>query len=105
MTFRYFYSCFHVPGTLNKGETHDIVCGQSVQGQFVFVVLNGRDYLTLCEVEVLGLKGKGSSNTYTQPRANGCVSQIVTTYSAKARTKYCKLRAFVNSSPSIIIPA
>ncbi|XP_065051247.1 uncharacterized protein LOC135680930 isoform X2 [Rhopilema esculentum] len=49
--------CDRVRGTMQKGETRDILCVQPVRGHLVFVVLNGRSFLTLCEVDVMAIKG------------------------------------------------
>ena len=57
------FRCDRVRGSMQKGETRDIICVQPVRGHLVFVVLNGRNYLTLCEVEVMAVKGKLLSHT------------------------------------------
>ena len=42
---------------MKRGQTRQFPCRMPVKGHFVFVVLNRNEYLTLCEVEVYGIKG------------------------------------------------
>ena len=52
--------CARVAGQLNKGETRRISCTRGVIGNIVKVRLTGKHHqiLTLCEVEVFGIRGK-----------------------------------------------
>ena len=52
-----YQACAHVGGALGAGETRSIACNG--KGRYVIVQLKGRNYLTLCEVEVFGGMYKG----------------------------------------------
>ena len=52
-----YQACAHVGGALAAGETRSITCNG--KGRYVIVQLKGRNYLTLCEVEVYGGMYKG----------------------------------------------
>lgn len=49
---------------MGKGQTRQFPCSRPIKGRYVFVVLNVNEYLTLCEVEVYGVRGLYSF-TYT----------------------------------------
>lgn len=44
------------PGKLGAGEFRDIQCTGLNVGRYVAIQLQGKNYLTLCEVEVFGSK-------------------------------------------------
>ena len=48
--------CAFVQGALSAGELRDIQCTQLHSGRYVAIQLQGKEYLTLCEVEVFGGK-------------------------------------------------
>ena len=60
--------CAFYQGAVGKGKTADIFCTKEVSGRYVFVMLRATDYLTLCEVEVFGIKGGNQS------RNSNCIS-------------------------------
>ena len=60
----FFNRCLRVAGALGKGETREIVCTKPEFGQYVFVTLKGKDWLTLCEVEVFAIASKPSLSRY-----------------------------------------
>ena len=47
-----FFSCIYNRGSMRSGETRNFYCPQHSRERFVYVALRGRNYLTLCEVEV-----------------------------------------------------
>ena len=49
--------CAYYQGAVGKGQTIEIYCTKEVRGRYVYVMLRGSDYLTLCEVEVFGIQG------------------------------------------------
>ena len=51
------HSCAYFPGSVGRGQTQDLTCTPPKTGRYVYVTLRGTDYLTLCEVEVLAVKG------------------------------------------------
>ena len=62
--------CIAVSGALGKGETRTLTCSPSVVGRYVFVAHRGKEYLTLCEVQVFAVieniaKGKPTSQSST----------------------------------------
>ena len=51
------HRCAYHKGAIGPGETEELECDQSIFGRFVFVMLKVKEYLTLCEVEVLAVAG------------------------------------------------
>ena len=49
-----FNRCKYHPGAVKQGATIDIKCGTGLIGNTVTIQLRGRNYLTLCEVQVFG---------------------------------------------------
>ena len=59
----FIFRCAYHEGKFDYGgQSKDIVCTTPKWGRYVFVVLKVKDYLTLCEAEVYGIKG-GMLNT------------------------------------------
>ena len=50
--------CAHIEGPISSGETRNVVCTQSFTGRYIIISMAGIDTLTLCEVEVDGVRGK-----------------------------------------------
>ena len=46
--------CKYHPGAVKQGATIDIRCNSPLSGRNVMIQLRGRNYLTLCEVQVFG---------------------------------------------------
>ncbi len=46
--------CKYHPGAVKQGATIDIRCSKPLAGRNVMIQLRGRNYLTLCEVQVFG---------------------------------------------------
>ena len=49
-----FFRCKHFNGAVGKGATRNVVCARRVTGRYVYVMLRGTNWLTLCEVVVFG---------------------------------------------------
>ena len=53
---------------MRQGGTVSLHCRRNNHGRYVYVMLRGRNYLTLCEVEVYSQGGKKTkSPAVTQP--------------------------------------
>ena len=50
--------CRHYGGAVRQGGTISLHCRRNNHGRYVYVMLRGRNYLTLCEVEVYSQGGK-----------------------------------------------
>ncbi len=56
-TFVFSTRCtYHAGAYEQSGRTEELVCSNVVQGRYVYVVKKTAGYLTLCEVEVFGIK-------------------------------------------------
>ena len=57
------HTCGIVAGSLNRGETRSIACARSAYGDIVKIRMTGTEKgpLTLCEVEVFGIRSKSNS--------------------------------------------
>ena len=53
--------CTHVPGQLAAGETM-LRCNQPVQGRYVALNLNQKNFLTICEFQVHGTPVAGEKS-------------------------------------------
>jgi hypothetical protein len=60
---RNYRLCSAYRGHLGRGQTRNFRCRRTLYGRYVIVQLVGREYLTLCEVEVFG---KGSIKQCSQ---------------------------------------
>ena len=49
--------CKYHSGSVSSGGTITLNCDGSNHGRYVYVMLRGKDFLTLCEVEVYSKKG------------------------------------------------
>ena len=49
--------CAYHAGAFGRGQTKAIQCTQPKVGRYVFVRLRVTEYLTLCEVEVMAVRG------------------------------------------------
>ena len=58
LLYLYIYRCVAVSGALDKGETRELKCDALRSGQYVFIVNNVNEVLTLCEVQVFAIRGK-----------------------------------------------
>ena len=56
MLILFICRCAYHGGSFGRGQTKMLQCSQPRVGRFVFVKLRVNEYLTLCEVEVLGVK-------------------------------------------------
>ena len=50
--------CRHYGGAVRQGGTISLHCRRNNHGRYVYVMLRGRNYLTLCEVEVYSQGGR-----------------------------------------------
>ena len=51
-------TCYQQAGAVADGATLTLACTTPGKARFVKVMLNGKNYLTLCEVEVYAVEGK-----------------------------------------------
>ena len=51
-------TCYQQAGAVADGATLTLACTRPGKARFVKVMLNGKNYLTLCEVEVYAVEGK-----------------------------------------------
>ena len=56
------FRCKRFNGAVGQGATRNIVCARRVTGRYVYVMLRGTNWLTLCEVVVFGKRLVGRYN-------------------------------------------
>ena len=49
-----YHLCRHHGGAVGRGQLLNLNCRRGLYGRYVIVQIHGRQYLTLCEVDVFG---------------------------------------------------
>ena len=71
------YRCAYHGGSFGRGQTKALQCSQPRTGRYVFVKLRVNEYLTLCEVEVMGVSGMYLPWYILVSHVDSCFSSIM----------------------------